>query len=132
MTMFRYSRVCVNGHLTVGATITEIPDKAFEANGHLFSSLSFAPDSRLKRIGDCTFGKYVNYKDACLTGGTLTLPKTVEYIGSSAFAETGITGELVLPAALKEMGTAAFARCTGLKGGLQLPEGLKKRAKLCL
>lgn len=124
--VFRYSRVCVNGHLTVGATITEIPDKAFEANGHLFSSLSFAPDSRLKRIGDCTFGKYVNSKDVCLTGGTLTLPKTVEYIGSSAFAETGITGELVLPAALKEMGTAAFARCTGLKGGLQLPEGLKK------
>ena len=56
-----------------------------------------------------------------LTG--ISIPDTVEKIGSYAFSEAGIK-KLKLPAALKEIGSYAFCGCEDLESA-ELPEGLE-------
>lgn len=56
--------------------------------------------------------------------GSLTLPSTVEKIGTMAFAYCLFTGDLILPNSVKEIGGGAFYECRLLTGTLQLPSSL--------
>ncbi len=57
--------------------------------------------------------------------GTLTIPETVKdsqgneypvaHIGAYAFYKTGITGALIIPACINELGRSAFESCTGIE-----------------
>lgn len=52
----------------------------------------------------------------------VTIPDTVEYIGSNAFYNTGLT-EIELPKSLKYLGTGAFWN-TGISGTVRIPKGV--------
>ena len=54
--------------------------------------------------------------------GSISIPSTVTYIGSSSFDYCyNLTGTLTLPASLKTIGAYAFYYCTGLTGNISLP-----------
>lgn len=72
--------------------------------------------------------------DGEIISGELELPSHVEYnginytvteIGSSAFSSTNITGSLVIPNTVTEIGYQAFLFCQGLDGTLTLPESIR-------
>lgn len=65
--------------------------------------------------------------------GTLTIPSTVndgtnEYtvteIGKFSFLQTKISGELVLPNTITNIGYSAFSGCSGLSGSLVIPNSV--------
>ena len=59
--------------------------------------------------------------------GQLILPEAIRDIGDSAFQGcSGLTGELVLPNGLETIGNYAFYDCSGFTGNLILPEELEK------
>lgn len=57
---------------------------------------------------------------------SVDMDPNVTYIGSNAFAGSGLTGELMLPENLTAIGQYAFAGCTGMTGELVLPQQLKE------
>ncbi len=59
-----------------------------------------------------------------LAFGKLTLPDTLESIGSNAFSKTNIYSDVVLPESLKTLGTGAFAECKGILT-VKLPSNMK-------
>ena len=59
-----------------------------------------------------------------LVFGKLTLPETLESIGSNAFYQTNIYSDVVLPESLKTLGTGAFAECKGILT-VKLPSSMK-------
>ena len=59
--------------------------------------------------------------------GTITLPKTLVYIGKGAFKNcTKLSGSLVIPDNVTRIYDEAFLNCTGLKGTLSLPTSLQE------
>lgn len=69
-------------------------------------------------------------KDSAFSGktlvfGKLSLPETLESIGSNAFYKTNIYSDVVLPESLKTLGTGAFAECRGILT-VKLPSTMKK------
>ena len=58
-------------------------------------------------------------------GGTLVLPESLTYIGTSAFWRcTGISGSLFIPKAVTYIGAYAFEGCTGLGEKLDVPDSV--------
>lgn len=55
----------------------------------------------------------------------IVLPDNLKKIGNYAFGETGLTGNLVIPEGVTEIGYGAFRRCHSLTGTLTLPSTLK-------
>lgn len=64
------------------------------------------------------------FLDCSSLNGRLSLPSTLEYIGSGAFQSTGFISELKLPSRLKYIGNFAFGFNSYLYGSLILPESL--------
>lgn len=67
---------------------------------------------------------------------SLVLPDKLKYISgmsggmNGAFAEcTNLSGSLIIPEGVEEIGPAAFANCTSLTGSLTLPSTLKRIGK---
>ena len=57
--------------------------------------------------------------------GTLTIPSSVESIGSYAFYEcTGFYGDLTIPNSVTTIGSCAFNSCTGFHGNLTITNGV--------
>jgi len=84
------------------------------------SSLTL-PDTLLN-IGNWAFGHYCSK----LTG-PLVIPNAVTNIGTEAFFVCGgLTGPLTLPNSVKTIGDSAFAGCIGLTGPLTLPNSLTR------
>lgn len=111
------------GDLVIPARVTTIGDGVF--NGSYYGEttgkkgrLIFADGSQLTKIGEGAFQNCQN-----LTG-ELKLPDTVETIGSLAFKGNGFTGELKLPANLKELGESAFENCSMLTGRITFPSNM--------
>lgn len=63
------------------------------------------------------------YKKKLLT--YFVLPDKLKAIGGQAFAETGLTGSLIIPEGVTVISWGAFAYCTSLTGTLSLPSTLK-------
>ena len=80
--------------------ITEIGDSCFA--GTMFNTLGWLPPS-IHRIGDFAFS------DASITNNNLTLPSRLTYIGTEAFVNSRITGEVKIPASVDYIGQWAFA-----------------------
>lgn len=105
----------ISGALIIPDDVTEIDGYAF--SGTLIGSVSFSP--RLDKIGTGVFSECPS-----LTG-TLTLPETLTYIGSSAFKLCAFTGELHLPNNLEYIGERAFLEAGYFVGGLRIPDKIK-------
>lgn len=65
-----------------------------------------------------------------LLSGALIIPNDVVEIGHSAFALTNITS-LSLPGNIKKLGQGAFAQCSSLTGNLSLPSSLESIGQEC-
>lgn len=78
----------------------------------------FSFPEKVTRIGNYAFGN-------TLLSGALVIPNDVIEIGERAFESTNISS-LELPHNLKSIGGYAFASCTSLAGALSLPESLKE------
>lgn len=72
---------------------------------------------RVTEIQDNTF-------NSCRGLNSIDIPGSVVRIGHSAFEGSGLTGELVIPPGVKEIGDNAFLYCSGLTGELVIPEGV--------
>lgn len=83
-----------------------------------FESVEF-PQNSLKIIGaNCFNGGKLK--------GTLEIPDSVEVIGDYAFdCASGLTGELVIPSSVKEIGKGAFYG-NGFRGKLVIPNGITR------
>ena len=85
---------------------------------YLKSSLThYVFPEKVVRIG-------VNSFDQTSLSGALIIPNDVFEIGERAFNETIIT-TLELPSSLKRIGSSAFSHCLSLSGSLNLPENLE-------
>ena len=126
----------ITGELTLPASLKSIGDWVFNAtkltavtipasmtsignnafNGcSSLATLTFAEDSQLETIGDYAF-----YQTGIT--GELTLPASLKVIGSYAFNSTAISGELTLPASVTTIGNGAFSGCSQLSS-LTFAEG---------
>ena len=82
-------------------------------------------DAPITKIPDQAFFKCEN-----LTGD-LVIPNSVKEIGNSAFDScTGFNGTLTLSNKLETIGGAAFLKCSGFKGSLILPNSLTTIGKM--
>ena len=100
----------------------EIPDEAF-AYQHDYSSRTsslvyFSFPERVTKIGKWAFANTI-------LSGALVIPDDVTEIEENAFYKTNITS-LELPHHLKRIGNNAFEYCSSLTGALSLPESLEK------
>lgn len=110
-----FCNTSLSGALIIPDEVTEIGAYAFQRT--LIGSVAFSP--RLNRIGSYAFEQC-----ASLTG-TLTLPETLTYIGTSAFDDCSFTGELHLPNSLEYIGECAFYEAGYFVGGLRIPDNIK-------
>ena len=71
--------------------------------------------------------KVLNGFEGCTSlSGTLTIPETVEEIGTYAFRDcSGLTGNLVIPSKVKRIKDQTFNGCSGFTGNLVIPEGVE-------
>ena len=104
-----YSKGMFNGtalsSVTIPANLTEVPDKMF-TNCNTLRSVTFAPDCKLKRIGDFAFSG--------TSLESIEIPATVTEIGEGAFNQCALE-EISLPDAMSEIPQYTFAYCTTLK-----------------
>lgn len=75
----------------------------------------------IKRIGESAFSYVVNLED-------VNIPSELQYIGPSAFeqCEKLKTDPLVFPEGFEELDRAVFANCTSLTGKVVLPSTIKE------
>ena len=113
------------GNLEIPQTVTYLGESAFcgcNLNGHLVLH------DNIKFIGGYTFY-------SCEFRGELILPQDLETIGEFAFSgpyyppysfkdSNFFSGELKLPASLKELQQCAFAGCSRISGTLEIPKSL--------
>ena len=77
-------------------------------------------EGKFTRIPDRAFkNTKINSKDICI-------PNTVTSIGSYAFYNTAISGNLAIPNSVTEIGEGAFENCMNLNSSLFLPSNLKR------
>lgn len=99
--------------VTIGANVETIDEYAFsDSEGHggeckKLATVTFAPGSRLKTIGDDAFA------GTAIT--TIDLPETLETIGDKAFISTTQLTEIEIPAKVEKIGNMAFAWCNNLE-----------------
>ena len=86
--------------------VVSIGSEAFWQEGETGSleSLTFAPDSRLEKIGDAAFRYNVKLRE-------VNFPDSVHTIGMLSFYGCDGLQKIILPAALKMLEYAAFAEC---------------------
>ena len=99
---------CVNlQSIVIPASVVEIDDRAFE-NCRILSSITFAEDGELSRIGNWAF--YNNHE---LTN--VVIPEGVTEIGHAAFYGCTYLNELTLPSTMQQVADNGFALCGKLK-----------------
>ena len=99
---------CVNlQSIVIPASVVEIDDRAFE-NCRMLSSITFAEDGELSRIGNWAF--YNNHE---LTN--VVIPEGVTEIGHAAFYGCTYLNELTLPSTMQQVADNGFALCGKLK-----------------
>ncbi|MGN0805401.1 MAG: leucine-rich repeat protein, partial [Candidatus Coproplasma sp.] len=91
--------------IVIPASVTEIADYAFAGSG----LTSIVIPATVRKIGTYAFAGCENLATITFADGC-----TLEEIGSFAFADTGISGELILPATVKKLGNFAFAECNSI------------------
>ena len=111
------------GHYTPEQTnANEIPANAFGrgywSDEKISNLVYFSFPEKVTKIGENAFG-------GTLLSGTLVIPNDVTEIGINAFRETNITS-LELPHNLVKIGELAFGDCASLGGNLSLPESLEE------
>ncbi len=89
-----------------------VPDSVYKIEYEAFGNISnqvtqFSLGRRLESIDDSAFNE-LHYS------GTLNIPKTVAYIGNSAFACCDFTGKIELPPKLKVLPYNCFTWCAGV------------------
>ena len=91
----------------------EISFANFSSNPVYYSHSLYLSNNLLTsaNISATSIGQYAFNKNTSLTSVNLTKAVT---IGNSAFASTGLTGELLLPNSLTEIGTNGFDGCASL------------------
>lgn len=87
--------------ISIPATVTAIEDRAFE-NYHMLSSVNFAENEALTRIGNQAF--YNNHE---LTN--LVIPEGVTEVGHAAFYGCTYLAEMTLPSTVQEIADNGFA-----------------------
>ena len=93
--------------ITIPAAVIEIEDRAFE-NCRMLSSVNFAKDGALTRIGNWAF--YNNHE---LTN--LVIPEGVTEVGHAAFYGCTYLKEMTLPSTVQEIADNGFALCAKLR-----------------
>lgn len=91
--------------VTIGANVETIDKYAFYDDDAL-ATVTFAPGSCLKEIGQFAFGS------TAIT--TIELPETLATIGSYAFSRTPLT-EIEIPASVEKLRDDAFISCKNLE-----------------
>ena len=123
--------------LTLGNSITTIADDAFSGSTNFTGNLTI-PDSMTGTLGqvfrNCGFdGKLTigngitEIAQGAFNGSKITdldLGEGVQKIGQSAFYNTSLTGDLIIPDSVTEIGYIAFSSCEGLNGKLVLSKNL--------
>ena len=101
--------------------------RANEIPGSAFCGKSslvyFTFPEKVTKIGYAAF-------DSTLLSGALIIPDDVEEIGDFAFNGTNISS-LQLPHNLKTLGAYTFMGCSSLSGSLSLPESLESIGQMC-
>ena len=108
---FAFGGTNLSGALVIPEGVTVIADRAFLATK--ISSISFP--STLEQIGERAF-----YECQYLSTA-INLPASLRSIGSFAFADSSLSGNLYLPTNLQELGGFAFYHCNHLMGTLTIP-----------
>ena len=109
-----------NGSSVTGALI--IPDNVKRIWNSAFSQINISSlvlSPSLEVIGNNSFDKCSSLS------GSLSLPETLLYIGSTAFSDCGFNGSLILPNSLKYIGHSAFIDAGDFRGGLSIPENIQ-------
>ena len=123
--------------LTLGDSITTIADDAFSGSTNFTGDLTI-PDSMTGTLGrvfqHCGFNGKLTISDGiteiaqgAFNGSKITgldLGEGVQKIGQSAFYNTSLTGDLIIPDSVTEIGYIAFSSCEGLNGKLVLSKNL--------
>lgn len=113
---YAFSNTSLSGALIMPDDVTEIGASAFSTT--LIGSVSFSP--RLDKIEEEAFSECKS-----LTG-TLSLPESIRYIGSSVFIDCSFVGKLNLPNNLEYIGSSAFYHSGSFVGDLIIPENVTK------
>ncbi|WP_055426783.1 leucine-rich repeat protein [Bifidobacterium aesculapii] len=110
-------------HVTLPASLTEIPDDAFGTDAQLFDVTISAGTTA---IGDGVFSANISLGELKLVdaSGTVTKgwPKKLKTIGNSAFSGTVFTGVIELPASVRTIGDNAFNL---VQADIRLNDGLE-------
>lgn len=105
------------------------PDKLKKIGSYAFrgAGLCGALDipEGVTHIGNDAFSNWESYEGAHLFLTSLSLPTTLEYIGSNAFWDNKFNCELILPESLTYIGDNAFGGCTYMYGQYRLPSKLE-------
>lgn len=110
---FAFCGSSITGTLTIPDCTRHIWDSAFENTN--ITNLLLPP--QLEIISRRSF--YVCYS----LSGRISIPETVQYIGSLAFRDCRFSSSLTLPESLTYIGGEAFWRCNFV-GGLTIPSGI--------
>ena len=112
----------ISGHLLVPNGTVEIPDRQYEDCPNI-TGVTFNTDGYLEKIGNNSF--LSSLIDSQLTGA-IVIPKSVKEIGNYAFAATKITSlEFESNSSLESIGYGAFADCQSLTGHIAIPNTVK-------
>ena len=110
-----FSSTTLSGSLIIPDDVTSIGASAFRESA--ITSVSFG--NKLNVIGSSAF-----YKCGSLSC-ELHLPESLKIIGSYAFQNCSLSGNLILPNNLEEIGTSAFFSAGNFIGGVTIPEKIK-------
>ncbi|WP_165777203.1 leucine-rich repeat protein [Bifidobacterium primatium] len=109
-------------HVTLPASLTEIPADTFNASAQLYD-VTISADTTA--IGDNAFNADLSFGEFKLTDAegnvTKQWPQKLETIGGGALAGTNFTGTVELPKSLRTIGDSAFAL---VKADFVLNDGL--------
>ena len=103
----------------------------FEVDGMYYSIASYT--AKTVAVTYKNNGNAGNYNDADTYSGTVTIPSTVAYngtsysvtgIGSNAFNGCTALIEVILPSTITSIGSSAFYECKNLKA-VNIPEGIQ-------
>lgn len=107
---YAFGGTSLEGSLTIPDGVKIIEAGAFQSFWDEGSGYSVIPGGKLFVPNNFT--------------GELSLPTSLEYIGSQAFKGCNFTGTLVLPESVTYIGEGAFCRCLNFTGELRLPDKL--------
>ena len=92
--------------ITLPKSLIIIDNRAFYA-GFALSGVKFEENSALQIIGNEAFGATKSLQ-------TIDLPNGLLQIGEYAFIDSGLSGEVAIPASVNKFGAGAFASCRNL------------------